>query len=171
MRISKNISQENPKHYFGKLCRKHPELKGERAISSRGCTACNLEKMRERRKSGEYWEQVELPAYKKFRQKHGARLRAKERERRTGFSQELVWRLLAYQAGLCPLCHKPFGKRFHADHCHDTKEPRGLLCGNCNRAEGMIRRAGVDPVEFGKRLAAYKKFPPARPYLKLEKRA
>lgn len=44
--------------YFGKICAKHPELKGERYASDRKCTACqkaryqaNPEKVKARRKA------------------------------------------------------------------------------------------------------------------------
>lgn len=39
------------KVYFGKVCAKHPELKGERNQASRCCVACNTERMREWRES------------------------------------------------------------------------------------------------------------------------
>ena len=45
-------------------------------------------------------------------------------------------RLLAEQQGGCAICGATEPgrklKRFHLDHCHDTKRIRGLLCGNCN---------------------------------------
>lgn len=34
------------KVYFGKVCAKHPELKGERGATNRRCAACNVEDMR-----------------------------------------------------------------------------------------------------------------------------
>lgn len=30
--------------YFGKVCEKHPELKGERMVSTRGCVGCKRER-------------------------------------------------------------------------------------------------------------------------------
>ncbi len=38
------------KVYFGKVCAKHPELKGERNLASRSCVACNIERTRGWRK-------------------------------------------------------------------------------------------------------------------------
>ena len=52
------------------------------------------------------------------------------------------------QNGICAICGKPetavhgkTGKVFQlaVDHCHDTKEVRGLLCHQCNRGIGQLR--------------------------------
>jgi len=56
-------------------------------------------------------------------------------------------RMLAEQNGLCRICGKPprpghRGDRLQVDHCHTTKQVRGLLCGHCNT---MIGLAGEDP--------------------------
>lgn len=48
------------------------------------------------------------------------------------------------------------------DHCHGSGIPRGLLCNNCNAAEGHIESTGLSPKEFGERLAAYLDNPPAQ---------
>lgn len=36
----------------------------------------------------------------------------------------------------CAICGRPPSqvRRLDRDHCHDTGEPRGLLCARCNRA-------------------------------------
>ncbi len=51
--------------------------------------------------------------------------------------------MLAAQNGLCAICRtsEPGGKngRFHVDHCHETKEVRGLLCTNCNTGIGHMK--------------------------------
>ena len=62
--------------------------------------------------------------------------------------------LLANQRGVCAICKGPHvgvGKRFHIDHCHNSNEVRGLLCGNCNTAIGLL---GDDPERI-ERAAAY----------------
>lgn len=62
--------------------------------------------------------------------------------------------LLENQGGVCAICaspHRGSGKRFHVDHCHDTNKVRGLLCGNCNTAIGLL---GDDP-ERAEKAAAY----------------
>ena len=76
-----------------------------------------------------------------------------------------LWReLVAFQGGGCAVCRRelPENSRLvHADHCHDSKQPRGLLCQHCNHAEGQIRKTGLSPEDFGRRLAAYLSNPPA----------
>jgi len=63
---------------------------------------------------------------------------------------------LADQGNLCAICgtDTPGGKgQFHADHDHETNQPRGVLCHNCNIALGNFRdnpeilRAAVEYLE------------------------
>ena len=45
------------------------------------------------------------------------------------------------QGGRCAICGGPPsgpGNRLHVDHCHATGTVRGLLCGNCNTAVGLM---------------------------------
>ena len=37
----------------------------------------------------------------------------------------------------CECCGK-HDERLHWDHCHDTKEHRGWICGNCNTGIGKL---------------------------------
>ena len=66
------------------------------------------------------------------------------------------------QRGLCAICEKPetnrrptqYGggvKALSVDHDHQTGKVRGLLCGNCNRALGLMR----DDVDRIDRAASY----------------
>lgn len=55
---------------------------------------------------------------------------------------EAVYMMLAYrQRGLCAACYDvPQGKEpLHLDHDHATGRLRALLCGDCNRALGILR--------------------------------
>lgn len=78
-------------------------------------------------------------------------------------------KLMEAQAGLCAICQRTLtpekARTVHCDHDHATKTPRGVLCNNCNNAEGNIRRCGLSPHEFGERLAAYLANPPAAQFL------
>jgi len=48
--------------------------------------------------------------------------------------------MFARQNGLCAICDQPStDKRLNIDHCHKSGEVRGLLCGHCNRAIGLLR--------------------------------
>ncbi len=58
--------------------------------------------------------------------------------------------LLASQGGACAICKgQPNGPggRFHVDHCHESNKVRGLLCGRCNTAIGLL---GDDPERIEK---------------------
>jgi hypothetical protein len=79
------------------------------------------------------------------------------RWKRLGFTRELIHELLALQNNRCAVCQNLFSEtnRFHADHSHETGKARGLLCFQCNIIDGKLRRIGVDPIEFGKRLHNY----------------
>ena len=90
------------------------------------------------------------------------------RRRKYGLTPEQFSDLLALQDYRCAVCQSKFvleGKerRFiHLDHCHDTKQIRGLLCPYCNAAEGHIRKLGLTPTGFAKRLEHYLAHPPSQ---------
>lgn len=49
--------------------------------------------------------------------------------------------MIEAQDGLCAICrgkHRGSGGRLHVDHCHDSGKVRGLLCGPCNTAIGLL---------------------------------
>ena len=56
-----------------------------------------------------------------------------------GITVDDVEALIAEQGGNCKTCERPFVGRPHVDHCHTSGKVRGLLCGPCNRALGLIR--------------------------------
>ena len=66
--------------------------------------------------------------------------RAKSRKYTTGFTQEEFEQKLKEQGGVCAICgaSKPSSKSLHADHCHETKMKRGVLCQKCNMAIGLF---------------------------------
>lgn len=50
--------------------------------------------------------------------------------------------LFTEQEGCCAVCKKHqinFSRALAVDHCHTTGKIRGLLCGNCNRAIGLLQ--------------------------------
>lgn len=67
--------------------------------------------------------------------------RARSRKYGTGFTEEEFEQKLEKQGGLCAICgaSKPSSKSLHADHCHETKTKRGVLCQKCNMAIGLFR--------------------------------
>lgn len=53
-------------------------------------------------------------------------------------------RMLAAQNGKCAICQadKAGGKgNFHVDHCHDSKQVRGLLCHCCDLGIGYLKHS------------------------------
>ena len=57
------------------------------------------------------------------------------------------------QNGLCAICRGTCFRALAADHDHETKKFRGLLCSNCNRALGLFK----DSVLVLERAVAYLK--------------
>jgi hypothetical protein len=71
-----------------------------------------------------------------------------------GITQAELDVMLEAQNSLCAICgngHVGVGTRLHIDHCHDTGRIRGLLCGKCNTAVGLLD----DSPERAEQLAAY----------------
>jgi hypothetical protein len=64
------------------------------------------------------------------------------RKTKYNFPQELYDERLDDQGGVCAICstNSPGGRgQFHADHDHQTNQPRGVLCHNCNVALGNFK--------------------------------
>lgn len=57
-------------------------------------------------------------------------------ERRYGITMDQYLDLVAQQQGKCAVCDREV--ELHIDHDHETGVVRGLLCGNCNRAAGLL---------------------------------
>ena len=87
---------------------------------------------------------------------------------RYGMTPADYWERLADQGGVCAACGGPplatRSGKFDVDHCHQTGEIRGLLCGYCNRALGHAR----DDLQHVRALVVYLErvsySPPAAPY-------
>jgi hypothetical protein len=47
--------------------------------------------------------------------------------------------MLESQDGVCAICGVDTPDSFHVDHCHRTKEIRGILCAHCNRGLGEFK--------------------------------
>lgn len=163
--ISRSSSRASgAKRYNGALCAKHPENKGERNTKNGNCIICVREKMRIRRAADPEKAKATVRAsYLKHREKYLQKAHIRHRLARTGIDEKMYSQIMCLQGGRCPICHCDLQDTHgHADHNHDTKEPRGILCGSCNRAEGMIRRTKLTIAEFCRRLELYLSDPPAR---------
>ena len=58
-----------------------------------------------------------------------------------GVTKEFLVSLYDKQAGKCAICNAvPHTERgLHVDHCHKTKQVRGLLCHGCNTGIGAMK--------------------------------
>jgi hypothetical protein len=89
-----------------------------------------------------------------YNRRPAVRARYREWKRRNrkradyGIQPEEFEALKAAQNFVCAICGReprPYAGKvegFNVDHCHATNSVRGLLCGNCNRAIGLL---GDDP--------------------------
>ncbi len=55
-----------------------------------------------------------------------------------GLSAEHHRRLVEQQNGVCAICKRPSRRALCVDHCHATRQVRGLLCDKCNTALGLL---------------------------------
>lgn len=60
-----------------------------------------------------------------------------------GLSLKQYLKLLTEQSDCCKICGKSYMKcqykKLNVDHCHTTHKIRGLLCGSCNKAIGLLK--------------------------------
>jgi len=61
------------------------------------------------------------------------------RLRRTGVTEQQYQDKLKKQKGVCAICYNTCTKQLAADHNHETKVFRGLLCNSCNRGLGYFK--------------------------------
>lgn len=116
-----------------------------------------------------YVERHKTEEHKEYMRQWRASQKGKELMKEAGLRQRAftldLWNdLRTLQQNRCAICERPLSdnpRLVHADHCHNTKRPRGLLCHNCNHAEGHIGKTGLTPAEFAKRLEHYLSSPPA----------
>jgi len=77
---------------------------------------------------------------KRWRIKNPSRL--KERLYRYNLTTEAYQTLMLKQGNKCAICGIPqieLKHSLHIDHCHTTGKIRGLLCGRCNWAIGLLK--------------------------------
>jgi hypothetical protein len=103
-----------------------------------------------------------LAQQKEYKTKNRTVLAQKKRERGTGFSPKLFAATLEYQQGCCAICDVNFNtisrQQQHADHCHTTGTPRGVLCQECNTGLGKF----ADSPDLLQKAVNYLKHPPVR---------
>src|SRR5882724_7640529 len=83
---------------------------------------------------------------KDYRKRFPEKLKAKQKREiitRHGITIFDYEFMLSQCDGQCPICNTPWGtdysSRPNIDHDHDTGKVRGILCTNCNKAEGYLK--------------------------------
>lgn len=79
-------------------------------------------------------------AEKKYRQSDACKERIERNRLKTRYNltPEEVKEMKATQNQLCAIC-KQEPKHWHIDHDHETGKVRGMLCGPCNMAIGLLK--------------------------------
>jgi hypothetical protein len=106
------------------------------------CKACS-NKAEAARRTKEYKEDPQLVYTKRHKKKlkYGY-----------GLTTEDYDKLYNLQGGKCAICQvegtpyfeaHPTQNYFHVDHCHHTKQVRGLLCTNCNSGMGKLKDSEI----------------------------
>lgn len=76
------------------------------------------------------------------RARRGDEYKKLEREghlrRKYGITQNMFEALVLAQLGKCAICKANEGMDLHVDHDHRSNKVRGLLCGKCNKAIGLL---------------------------------
>lgn len=117
------------------------------------CPNCGLTKSRSEfgvRKNGysrARCRPCEVTKWKRWKQANPAKVYEANRrvslKRYFGITEATFVELLVAQQARCAICGRseseaPRG-RLHVDHCHETALIRGLLCGHCNTAIGLLK--------------------------------
>ena len=114
------------------------------AKKTKKCKDCgkrkNVDQFHKRKlsKDGLQWHCKDCQKKKKaewFQQKDNGR--NQNLKRRYGITVEQFNEMIEAVGGRCPGCLR-ITEDWHVDHNHDTGEVRGVLCGNCNRAAGLV---------------------------------
>lgn len=135
----------------GKVCEKHPDLAGRRH-NDRNCPGCVKE-----RHNTPKGKAAKAESFRRWREKNMEKVRAYDAEwrranpdrvrtnnlKRTGFTPLLFEQTLQLQGHRCAICQHDLrqlkSKSVHADHCHASGAPRGVLCHHCNAGLGAFR--------------------------------
>lgn len=123
------------------ICKKCQKLRGQKYNESH---------KEEHRNSQKKWVKSNPEVNKKWRDKNPEKIKGYVLKQNYGISIEEKNRMLLKQDNCCSICNinileyleKQKGNKiihdFCVDHNHETGQLRGLLCGPCNRAIGLL---------------------------------
>lgn len=120
----------------------------------RRCKLCCREKSKKYRKGNPKAVAESNKKSRKANPQSLSRSLRKARLKRFGLTEKDYENLLIRQSGVCAVCKQTDKIALAIDHCHETDIVRGLLCGACNKAEGLLKsnpdviRALADYVEY-----------------------
>jgi len=89
------------------------------------------------------------------RQADPEKYKFERRLRKYGITKDQYFQKLEDQGHVCPICTRPFTDTPHIDHCHKTKEFRGLLHTECNTGIGLLKE---DPAIFNNCITYVQKY-------------
>lgn len=130
------------KHYFtGKPC-KNGHLAYRWTLYG-SCSACsNMRHKKRYEEDSDFAGEVSRRA-KLWDENNPVKKRERSRKylrnKNYGIGELAVGILFLAQQGHCACCLKPFTDTPQVDHDHKTGKIRGLLCGLCNRALGLVK--------------------------------
>jgi hypothetical protein len=140
----------------GFLARLHAVRAVKTRVLAGPAVAFSNEQHRRRYAEDRKHREEKLAANRAYRAAHRDRLNAERRDkwrsdaalrarhgaarlgRNYGLSREEHRRLLKEQNGVCAVCKLPSRRALCVDHCHATRQVRGLLCDKCNTALGLL---------------------------------
>jgi len=127
----------------------------DRSPSNGSCQPCNRARAERFRKANPEIASSRTAAWQRRNPDAGRNARYL---RKYGISLPEYLRLVREQEGCCAGCGaEPFlgDKNLDVDHDHKTGKVRGLLCGDCNRAVGLLQDSSVVASRIVKYLNRY----------------
>jgi hypothetical protein len=110
----------------------------------------NKEKIKEQDKK---YRETHLDYQANYYQQNKTDYNKKQMKQRYGITKDDYDKMLHEQNGVCAICKQPetvtdkrsnnMIKRLSIDHDHKTGKVRGLLCGKCNKAIGLLNDSHI----------------------------
>ena len=143
MKFCNVCNTAKPRAEFHRDRRKRDGLFG----TCKGCATARSQQRYQRTKP------IQVARARRWNIRYPERYRDIQLRRSYGITLVQYQEMVTQQDGVCAICQRPDKRALSVDHCHKTGEVRGLLCGACNRALGMLE----DKIESVDRLALYLK--------------
>jgi hypothetical protein len=96
-----------------------------------------------RERNAEHIKELQKAWHEKHKDTQKTKARTYHLKTKFGLSEKQFDSLMKAQHNACAVCRLTFDLTVkvlspHVDHCHNAGHVRGLLCGNCNSAEGLL---------------------------------